>query len=126
MDSSISVLVADDEPDLRLLVRVVLERAGFEVVEEAIDGDDVLAAVARLAPPPVPTVMVLDNQMPRGSGLEVARRVLHDTPGQRIILFSALLDADVRQQANQIGIRACIPKTDVHRLPAVIAEVAAD
>src|SRR5436190_767371 len=39
MSSAITVLVADDEPDLRLLVRIVFERAGVEVVEEAIDGE---------------------------------------------------------------------------------------
>ena len=84
----ISVLVADDDADLRLLVRVVLEQAGFDVVEEAIDGEEALAALARLEHPPIPTVMVLDNLMPGLSGLEVAERVLADVPDQRVILFS--------------------------------------
>src|SRR5689334_12504144 len=52
-----TVLVADDDADLRLLVRVVLERAGFDVVEEAIDGEATIEAVTRLDPPPTPTVM---------------------------------------------------------------------
>jgi len=66
--AAISVLVADDDADLRLLLRMTLERAGFEVVEEAIDGADALDAVVRLSPPPIPTVMVLDNQMPGLTG----------------------------------------------------------
>ena len=60
------------------------------------------------------------------SGLDVAARVLADTPGQCIILFSAYLDDDVRRRANEIGIRACVPKSDVNRLPAVIAALASD
>jgi CheY-like chemotaxis protein len=121
----ITVLVADDEADLRTLVRAVVERAGFEIVEEAVDGDEALAAVTRLSPPPVPTVMVLDNQMPGLSGLEVAERVLAETPGQRIILFSAFLDANVRARAQEVGISVCLSKTDVHRLPEVISALAA-
>jgi CheY-like chemotaxis protein len=51
MAAAITVLVADDEHDVRLLVRTVLEEAGFEVVAEVIDGYEALAAVVRLAPP---------------------------------------------------------------------------
>src|SRR4051812_5516780 len=92
--SAITVLVVDDEEDLRMLARLVLERAGFEVVEEALDGPAALEAVARLAPPPIPAVMLLDNQMPGLTGLEVAEQVLAFVSGQHIILFSAFLDAD--------------------------------
>jgi len=123
MSSPITVLVADDEPDLRLLVRLVVEGAGYRVVAEAVDGDDALAALARLSPPPVPTVMILDNRMPGASGLDVAERVLAQTPEQRIILFSAFLDSTVRERADQLGVRACVAKADVRRLPGVIAAV---
>ena len=126
MGSAITVLVADDEPDLRALARAVLERAGYEVVEEAIDGDEALAAVIRLDPPPIPTVMVLDNLMPGLTGLEVAERVLAGVPDQRIILFSAYLDADTRKRADEVGVSVCVPKTDVHRLPAVVAALVAE
>jgi CheY-like chemotaxis protein len=126
MTTAISVLVADDDADLRLLLRVTLERAGFDVVEEAIDGPDALDAIRRLSPPPIPTVMVLDNQMPGLTGLEVAEQVLESTPGQRIVLFSAFLDQRVRERAKQLGIKECVAKTDVHRLPDVIAALASE
>ena len=126
MTTAISVLVADDDADLRLLLRVTLERAGFDVVEEAIDGPDALDAIRRLSPPPIPTVMVLDNQMPGLSGLEVAEQVLASIPGQRIVLFSAFLDQNVRERARRLGINECVAKTDVHRLPDVIASLASE
>jgi CheY-like chemotaxis protein len=52
-----------------------------------------LTAVERLDPPPIPTVIVLDCQMPGLSGLLVAERV--PAPNARQIqLFTAFLDAD--------------------------------
>jgi CheY-like chemotaxis protein len=126
MSSAITVLVADDEPDMRLLVRVVLEQAGLRVVAEAADGHDALAAVTRLAPPPIPTVIVLDYKMPGLSGLEVATRVLAESPDQPIILFSANLSADVRERAHELGVRSCVPKAAVKTLPALITALATE
>ena len=123
--SATTVLVADDDADLRLLVRVVLEQAGFDVIEEAIDGDTALEAVTRLDPPPTPTVLVLDNVMPGLTGLQVAERVLARVPNQRIVLFSAYLDNDVERRAQEIGVSRCVAKPDVRRLPSILAELTA-
>jgi CheY-like chemotaxis protein len=112
--------MAEDDPDFRSLVSVVLERAGFLVIGEMIDGDDALAAVAQLVPSPVPTVMVLDNRMPGVSGLNVAHRLLADAPARRIVLLSAPLNAEARERARQIGISVCLSKADVQSLPAVV------
>ena len=120
-----TVLVADDDADLRLLVRVVLERAGFDVVEEAIDGEATIEAVTRLDPPPTPTVMVLDNAMPGLTGLQVAERVLARIPSQRIVLVSSYLDGEVEQRADEIGIARCVAKPDVHELPSILSDLLA-
>jgi len=126
MASPTTVLVADDESDLRLLVGVALRAAGYTVVDEASDGDEALAVMARLGPPLVPAVMILDNKMPGLSGLEVAERVLAKLPAQPIILFSAYLDTELVRRATEIGIRGCLAKTDIARLPALIAAMVAD
>jgi DNA-binding NarL/FixJ family response regulator len=121
---AITVLVVDDEDDIRYLVRVLLEREGIRVVDQALDGLDALIAVARLAPPPVPTVIVLDNMMPALSGLEVAEQIFREVPDQRIVLFSAHLTPDIMKEATEMGIAACVAKSDVARLPEIISEVA--
>jgi CheY-like chemotaxis protein len=120
-----TVFLADDAPDMRLLVTAVLERAGITVVDEAENGTEALEKVNALSPPPVPTVMVLDNRMPGLTGLEVAEKVLAKFPKQRIVLFTAFLDADVAREAASIGIRTCVSKSDWTQLPDVVAELAA-
>jgi two-component system, OmpR family, alkaline phosphatase synthesis response regulator PhoP len=73
MDSArqaVTVLVVDDEPPLRDLVRGYLEREGFQVVTAA-DGLDALALARRHRP----TVVVLDLMLPGIDGLEVCRRL---------------------------------------------------
>jgi CheY-like chemotaxis protein len=122
----ITVLIADDEEDMRMLVRVVLSKANVEVVAEAIDGPGALETIERLDPPPVPTALILDNRMPGMTGLEVAELVLAHTPGQPIVLFSAFLTDEIRERAEAIGIRACVSKADIARLPRVIAELASE
>jgi YesN/AraC family two-component response regulator len=122
---AITVLIVDDEPDIRLLVRVIVDAAdGIEVIDEAIDGPEALEAIDHLGPPPVPTVMILDNHMPSMTGLEVAERVIASVPSQRVILFSAYLTDEVRQRATELGIAACLAKSEVQRLPALIRELA--
>jgi CheY-like chemotaxis protein len=125
IDNGITVLVVDDEDDIRVLVRSLLERSGMQVVDEADDGIEALISVAQLDPPPVPTVIVLDQSMPGLSGLEVAERVLAKLPDQRIVLFSAFLSRDVREQAEVLGVRACVAKTDILRLPDIITDLSA-
>jgi CheY-like chemotaxis protein len=127
MDSEpVTVLVADDEEDMRVLVRAILAKANVEVVGEAIDGPEALEMITRLNPPPVPTALILDNRMPGMSGLDVAALVLERTPTQPIVLFSAFLTQDIERRARAIGIRACVSKTDMARLPKVIADLASE
>lgn len=119
-----TVLVADDEPDMLVLTRAILQRAGFQVVEEVVDGEAALEAFNRLDPPPIPTVMVLDHKMPGLSGLEVAARVRQTHPEQRIVLFSAWLEPDLVHDAELMGVR-CVSKSKVDDLPKVVDALAA-
>src|SRR5207247_9187545 len=70
------ILVAEDETIIRLDLRALLERAGFEVCAEARDGEEAVA----LARSEEPDVAVLDVKMPRLDGIEAARRILDERP----------------------------------------------
>jgi DNA-binding NarL/FixJ family response regulator len=67
-----------------------------------------------------PEVVVLDQRMPGGTGLETARRILAEHPDQAIVLFSSYLDRDVLAQAQNLGVRACLAKDDIRQLPDAI------
>jgi DNA-binding NarL/FixJ family response regulator len=71
----------------------------------------------------VPTVILLDNQMPGPSGLEVAQEMLAHAPDQLIVLFSAYLSPEVIEQAERIGVAACVSKVDVTRLASIIRDL---
>ena len=64
------ILVVDDDPQLRSLVGLALDRAGFAVVTAA-DGQSALMQAAREAP----DLIVLDQGLPELDGLEVCRRI---------------------------------------------------
>lgn len=123
--STLTVLVVDDAPDMRFLARAVLENAGLHVVAEAADGPEALTQFRALDPPPVPTVILLDNQMPGPTGLEVAEEMLAQAPGQIIVLFSAYLSPEVIEQAESMGVAACVSKVDVTKLASIIRDLVA-
>ena len=91
-----SIFVVDDEPSMRMLARAFLQKGGFNVVDEAEDGPQALERFQDLNPPPVPSVVLLDNRMPGLTGLEVAEQMLTQHPSQVIVLFSAHLDDATR------------------------------
>jgi RNA polymerase sigma factor (sigma-70 family) len=78
-----TVLVVDDDPDFRALVRTLCERAGLRV-EEAADVSGALLA-AEEAPP---NVVLLDVRLPGASGYEVYRELHDRDPGLPIIFVS--------------------------------------
>jgi DNA-binding NarL/FixJ family response regulator len=119
--AAVTVLVADDDPDIRLLVRMTLAADAVPVIGEAADGDDALELYRRLSHTERPTVVVLDNRMPGLSGMDVARRILADVPEQHVVLFSAHLSPPIVAEAEALGIRVCLMKTEYRRLPAMIA-----
>jgi CheY-like chemotaxis protein len=122
-----TMLIVDDEMDMRMLVRVVIEMAnhGLSIVGEAASGDEAIRMWRDLDPPPIPDVVILDNRMPGLTGLEVAEHILAERPDQLIVLYSAFLDDEVRAQASEIGITRCVSKEDLESLPSVIQELTA-
>jgi two-component system chemotaxis response regulator CheY len=115
-----TVLVADDEADLRRLARLVLELDGFEVVGEAEDGARAVELFVELSSARTPTVVLLDNRMPTLTGLEAAERILAIDPGQLVVLFSAHFDTAELARAEELGVAACVDKPDASGLGTVL------
>lgn len=86
-----SVLIVDDEPMARTLLRLMLVRAGFDVAE-AENGFDALEKVEGKTP----DLILLDVMMPGMDGFTVCQKVRarHDTAELPIIMLSAKTDID--------------------------------
>ncbi len=114
------MLLVDDEPEIRELARLILERAGLNVLDEAEDG---LAALERFKshnPPTTPLVVLLDNRMPGLTGVQVAKEILTAYPSQIVVLFSAHLSDEIVELAEGMGVARCISKRDFTSLPEII------
>jgi DNA-binding response OmpR family regulator len=101
------VLLIEDESGVRLIVRVNLELAGFEVCEAADGGTGLELARAER-----PDVILLDAELPRLNGWQVARKLLDDrrTSGIPIVFLSGHADSSTRERALELGARDYITK----------------
>ena len=85
--SAATVLLVDDEEDIRYLAAMQLERVGgFEVVGEAGDGIEAVRMAARLQP----SAILLDVMMPRMDGHAALPELLRVSPRSMIVMVSAL------------------------------------
>jgi len=85
----LSVLVIDDDPDVRGFVVAALEEQGYRV-REASNGRDGLASIEQ----EIPDLVVLDFIMPGLSGADVARRILDKRPDQPILFVSGYSETE--------------------------------
>jgi two-component system, response regulator PdtaR len=112
------ILVAEDETIIRLDLRDLLERAGFEVCAEAKDG---LEAV-ELAAAERPDLAILDVKMPRLDGIEAARRILDSRPIP-IVMLTAYGQDELVARAVEAGVFGYLvkPFREQDLLPAIKA-----
>jgi len=91
------ILVAEDEPDLRKASKIVLEGAGYQVVE-ASDGDEAL----KKADSERPDLILSDVVIPNRSGLEVCK-ILKNRPQTRLIpiLLFIVLGRDIDKKLSE-------------------------
>lgn len=96
---TIRVVLADDHAVVRRGVRSLLEAPDIEVVAEAGDGHQALAAVAAHRP----DVLMTDIAMPGMTGLELAERVARDFPPTRVLILSMHKDKAYATRALAAG-----------------------
>lgn len=113
-----SVLVVDDEKDVQLLVRRILEHSGY-AVETANDGEEALEKIAACPP----DLIVLDLMMPRLDGWGVLDRLRASGAVPRVLLLSAYAHDPLTQKRGlDAGACACLGKP--FRLPDLLRSCA--
>jgi two-component system, OmpR family, alkaline phosphatase synthesis response regulator PhoP len=101
------LLLAEDEPDVQLIARLSLKKAGF-VVATAGNGVEVLDKVG----PEKPDVILLDWMMPEMDGFETCKRLKADpsTSGIPVIFLTAKVQETEVAKALALGAMGCIGK----------------
>ena len=84
MDTTIRILIADDEPGMLVVMRKLIERAeGYELAGEAADGEELLELYERESP----DVVLMDVEMPKISGIDCARAIQDKNP-KTVLVFA--------------------------------------
>jgi two-component system chemotaxis response regulator CheY len=102
----INILIADDLKFIKLVLRDLLEKAGFRVVGEASNGEEAV----ELYQDQRPDVVLMDITMPKLDGLAALKRILKIDPEAKVIMCSALGQQSLIVQALQLGAKDFIVK----------------
>jgi DNA-binding response OmpR family regulator len=120
-DALTTVLVCDDEPVLRELLRASLAGDDYDIAEAA-DGEEALSLVRRLRP----DLVIIDMMMPLRSGIDVVREVRGDPEldGIPVLMLTAMTHQADRELAAQIGVDEFLAKPFIPReLAAVVQQL---
>ncbi len=127
------VVLVDDDPETRALLRSVLEDEGIAVVGAAGDGSEALEVVSAVEP----DVVLMDLRMPGMGGFEATRRVKENHPDIQVIILTFYEDLLGNRDPEEIGafaylVKGCSPRLmrDVikyawrHRIEELVARTA--
>lgn len=117
-NGAIRVVIADDEEDVRTLLRVQLEREGFHVACEAADGEAAIACCDATDPDAV----VLDLLMPGVNGFEAIPKLRRHHPNVAIVAYTAVAGDFVRKEMARLRIPLLLKSGDVTPLADTLRE----
>lgn len=101
------IVIADDNQSIRKLLATLLAlEEDFELVAQATDGAEAVAAVERERP----DLLVLDLAMPRMDGLQVLERLRATCPEVRIVVYTGYDTLAVDESVRRLGAVASLPK----------------
>ena len=107
MNNGLSILIADDHPLFRKGLRTLLSTIPeVTVVGEASSGNEAISTAAELQP----DVVLMDLQMPNGSGLTAIRQIVRTSPHIRVLVCTMFEDDDSVFAAMRAGARGYVLK----------------
>jgi CheY-like chemotaxis protein len=109
-----SVLLVDDSPEIRKILRQGFEAAGFSICAEAENGVEAIERAGEQAP----DLIILDQSMPVMSGLQAAPELRRLLPATPIVLFTLYRDQVSLEHAAAAGISSVVAKPDIDTLIA--------
>lgn len=110
MDTTVKVLVVDDQEPFRAAARAVIARVpSFELIAEATSGEQAVAMVDSLAP----AVVLMDINMGALDGVEATRLITNAHPETFVVLVSTYTEADMPPAARTCGAAAYVNKDEL-------------
>jgi len=103
---AVNVLIVDDLAFIKIVLRDIIEKAGFRVVGEASNGEQAITLYQDTRP----DVVLMDITMPGMDGLTALKRIREIDAAARIIICSALGQQQLIVQAIQLGAKDFIVK----------------
>jgi two-component system, NarL family, nitrate/nitrite response regulator NarL len=100
------ILLADDHPMIRTAIEVLLRDTDYEVAGMTGTGEDTLTEVERLGP----DLLLLDLQMPGGSGMDVIRSLKDRDAAPRIVVLTAAIDDSSLMEIRSLGVPGMVLK----------------
>ena len=101
------ILLADDHPMIRTALEALLRGTDFDIVATSSTGEDALRDVARVEP----DLLLLDLQMPGGTGMDVIRTLTSGDAKVKIIVLTAGIDDASLVEAKALGVRGLVLKS---------------
>lgn len=118
----IRVVIADDEPDLRLLLRLQLSTLpDFDVVGEAEDGQVAVDMVAA-GDPPIDAI-VMDLLMPGTNGFQAIGMLQEAASSVGVVAYTAVAGTFVREEMQRLGVPLVLKSGDVRPLAEALRAV---
>jgi CheY-like chemotaxis protein len=99
------LLIVDDDPEMRAMLRDVLGGAGFPT-EEAADSAALLALIPRVEP----AAIILDHEMPGDWGLEILPTLRQRWPSIPVVIITAFGGPKARELATRLGAAGYLDK----------------
>jgi two-component system chemotaxis response regulator CheY len=95
----VSVLIVDDSRTSRRILKDILERAGYKIAGEAINGKEAVEMYAKL----LPDIVTMDITMPEMDGIEALRQIRNGYPDARIVMITAAGQKEKMLEAVKLG-----------------------
>jgi len=116
------ILIIDDEPDVRKVVRMSLEKAGYDVLE-AEDGEKAIATLSEGENNLLLDVIISDIRMPKINGVEAINYFQQEYPGKQVIVLTGFPDMDMATGFIKKGIVDYLVKpVEAEKLRASVAK----
>ena len=114
-----TMMIAEDENIIRMLLKAVARETGFEVVAEAANGNEAVDMFKAVKP----DITLMDINMPKLTGLEALKKI-HDTdPSSCVIMMTSVADMDSVRNAIEFGAANYILKdTPIEEMEQMIME----